>query len=386
MDSLKDRLQQLGTSIAPYAAPLAGTLGRKEIEPPDDTRFPFQRDRDRIIHTQAFRRLQGKTQVFVAGEGDHYRTRLTHTMEVAQVARDMARTLRLNEDLAECLALAHDLGHPPFGHAGEEAIDTWMREHGSSFEHNHQTLRIVTLLEEHSPLHKGLNLNLEVIEGLQKHRPSPQVPLDPKALQQPSSKQGGLRSASREQPDGDKPPRGLSLEAQIVDCADQIAYTGHDSDDGLAAGIFTIDEVTDVPLAKRAAERAKARGTSLRGSIIHLLVHDLYETTQIQIAEKGIRSLDDIYARHQRLAHFSAAMTEDLKMLRNFLWERMYLSDIVLERNTEGQRIVTSLCTRYLADPPEKILHLQKRTSSSLAEAVKDYVAGMTDPYAKSQL
>src|SRR3989344_4963553 len=163
MQTLSDRIDQANSLLAPYAVPHGTSLGRENPEEEDATRFPFQRDRDRIIHTQAFRRLKHKTQVFVVGKGDHYRTRLTHTMEVAQISRDMARTLGLNEDLAECIALANDLGHPPFGHAGEDALDQWMRDHGSHFEHNAQSLRIVTLLEEHSSLQKGLNLNREIL-------------------------------------------------------------------------------------------------------------------------------------------------------------------------------------------------------------------------------
>ena len=167
--TLDDRITAANSLLASHAVPIQGQRGREQKEPGDETRFPFQRDRDRIIHTQAFRRLKGKTQVFVAGEGDHYRTRMTHTMEVTQLSRDIARTLSLNEDLAECIALAHDLGHSPFAHMGEEALDAWMKKQGSHFEHNEQSLRVVTLLEEHSSAYRGLNLNREVLEGLKKH-------------------------------------------------------------------------------------------------------------------------------------------------------------------------------------------------------------------------
>ncbi|MBI3618819.1 dNTP triphosphohydrolase [Candidatus Peregrinibacteria bacterium] len=238
--------------LAPYAVPYEGRLGRVTLEPEDRTRFPFQRDRDRIIHTQAFRRLQGKTQVFVAGEGDHYRTRLTHTMEVAQIGRDLARALSLNEDLTECIALAHDLGHPPFAHAGEESLDAWMRGHGLSFEHNEQSLRLVTLLEEHASRIPGLNLNREVLEGLEKHS---------KHLE----------------------GRSHTLEAQVVNMADEIAYTGHDCDDGLRAGFFSIEDISSLALAKKAMDLIAPRGTALRGGIIHLLVTDLLEHTQLEI-------------------------------------------------------------------------------------------------------
>jgi len=358
MFSIQKRMDLAGSLLAPYAVPLGGLLGRAEGEPLDETRFPFQRDRDRLIHTQAFRRLQGKTQVFVAGEGDHYRTRLTHTMEVAQIGRDIARTLRLNEDLAECIALGHDLGHPPFGHSGEEALDAWMRTQGGSFEHNRQSLRIVTILEEHSSHHQGLNLNGEVLEGLMKHREDPESP---------------------------QPMRGLSLEAQAVDCADQIAYTAHDCDDGIDAGLFRMETVTDTKLAKEAAIKASKRHTSLRGALIHLLTEDLYQTTENFLKEKNIRSLDEIYQRHLPLVTFSEEMSEKLRELRAFLWQHMYLHPSVQSHNDEGQHVVASLCDRYRTDPPEKILRLQERTRSQLPEAVKDYVAGMTDHFAHVQ-
>jgi dGTPase len=333
-------------------------LGRPAAEPEDGTRTPFQRDRDRIIHTQAFRRLQGKTQVFVAGEGDHYRTRLTHTMEVAQIGRDIARTLGLNEDLTECIALAHDLGHPPFGHRGEETLDTWMKGHGLSFEHNAQSVRIVTLLEQHSPLAAGLNLNREVVEGMQKHR---------EALNRPPL---GF-------------PRGLSLEAQAVNCADEIAYLGHDCDDGLRAGLFSMDEASAIPLVQQANERRKERKTLLGGALIHLLVTDLYAETARRLETAGIRTLENAYDSPAPLVYFSDALEGDLAPLRAFLWERMYSHPRVVEASEEGQGIIRTLCDRFLQNPPEKILELQADTRSTLPEAVKDYVAGMTDMYAR---
>ncbi|MSR87543.1 dNTP triphosphohydrolase, partial [Candidatus Peribacteria bacterium] len=302
-------------------------------EPEDANRFPFQRDRGRIIHTQAFRRLQGKTQVFVAGEGDHYRTRLTHTMEVAQLSRDIARTLSLNEDLAECIALAHDLGHPPFAHMGEMALDAWMKKQGSHFEHNEQSLRVVTMIEEHSDGSPGLNLNREVLEGLQKH--------------------GSER---------------LGLEAQVANIADEIAYSAHDCDDGIAAGLLTPEELSAVPLAQRARVIAEKRGTSLRGALIELLVTDLYATST-----------------DSRIG-FSDAMQGELQSLKNFLLQHMYNHPRVREASTEGQQIILRLCDTLFAQPTDKVLALQKRTGSSLPEAVKDYVSGMTDTYARAML
>lgn len=359
--------------LTPYAIPYEGLLGRVHDDPSDETRFPFQRDRDRIIHAQAFRRLQGKTQVFVAGEGDHYRTRLTHTMEVAQISRDIARTLQLNEDLAEAIALAHDLGHPPFGHAGEEAIDQWMSSHGSNFEHNAQSLRIVTVLEEHSSLYAGLNLNREILEGLQKHRPSP----------------AGLRSAGRPSTtheDSHEHERALSMEAQVVNIADEIAYSAHDCEDGLKADLFMMEELRNIPLAKTALERARPRGTSLRGALIHLLVTDLYTTTLDTLKREKIQILEDVYGAKQPLVHFSKDLKEELEILRTFLWTHMYLHPTVLEASTKGKKILAELCGKLFANPSEKILLLQKKTASDLPTSVKDYVAGMTDAFASNMM
>ncbi|MDB4978867.1 MAG: dGTPase [Candidatus Peribacteria bacterium] len=351
--NLHDRIIKANSLLAPYAVPHGGTLGRTEPEPEDETRFAFQRDRDRIIHSHAFRRLQGKTQVFVAGEGDHYRTRLTHTVEVAQIARDVARTLQLNEDLAECIALAHDLGHPPFGHAGETALDEFMQEHGASFEHNRQSLRIVTLLEEHARHAPGLNLNREVLEGIQKH---------------------------------EHLPFGMSLEAQVTDVVDAIAYLSHDTDDGLRADMFSLSQITHVPLAAQALERTKERGTFIRGALIHLLVTDLRHTSMQRIQASGIRTIADVYAHKDRIISLSETMQQELNELRRFLRVHMYEHPTVEASNAEGQHIIHALCKKYIHNPHEKILHLQKRTASTLPEAVKDYVAGMTDTHARRQI
>jgi dGTPase len=279
-------------------------------------------------------------------------------MEVAQIARDMARTLRLNEDLAECIALAHDLGHSPFGHRGEEALHHWCERHELRFEHNAQSLRIVTLLEQHSPLAKGLNLNREVLEGLQKHREVwTDAPFE----------------------------RGLTMESQTVDRADEIAYLGHDCDDGLKAELFTLREIFAVPLAAEAGALAKNRSTSLRGAIIHLLVTDLYQETERLVKTQNIRSLTDVYASTVPLVDFSASLQSKVKELRQFLRLRMYEHPRVVQAGEEGQRIITQLCESYASSPPSKVTFLQKQTNGSLPEAVKDYVAGMTDAFAKAQ-
>ena len=347
-------------TLAPYAVPLNGLLGRMHEESEDTTRSAFQRDRDRIIHSQAFRRLKGKPQVFVEGEGDHFRTRLTHTMEVAQLSRDIARTLMLNEDLAECIALAHDLGHPPFGHAGEKALDAFMQEHGEHFEHNEQSLRIVELLEVHSTVcFHGLNLNREVLEGMMKHRS-----LLPEAV---------------------VPDRSPSLEAQLVDLADAIAYTAHDADDGLRSGLFTLDDITQTTLAASANTKATARGTPLRGALIDLVVSDLYQTTEQQIQEQTIATIDDVYTSKKPIVSLSPKLREQFSQLHKFLQERMYGHPSVTSHNQRGQQMLSELCTQYQKDPPKKVLQLQERTESSLEIAIKDYIAGMTDRYAKQK-
>jgi dGTPase len=306
-------------------------LGRIYEEPEDRLRNPFQRDRGRITETQAFRRLQGKTQVFVTGRGDHYRTRLTHTLEVAYISRDVARMVQLNEDLAECIALAHDLGHPPFGHAGEHALNAWMHKHGSSFEHNEQSHRIVTLLESHSSAYPGLNLNQEILDGLLKHDES----------------------------------RIHSLEADLVNLADEIAYFAHDCDDGLKEGILDMTHMTAIPLIKQAEHVRSERSTPLRGTMIDLLVSDL------------------ISSSNKTTIMFSSDMRDSLGQLRSFFDTNLYEHKNVRRFTREGEDIVRILCERFLENPPTKILDLQRRTGSDLIQAIKDYVSGMTDQYAK---
>lgn len=344
------------TPFAPYAVPIGGRLGRAHEDPPDAHRNPFQRDRDRIIHAVAFRRLQGKTQVFEAGESDHVRTRLTHTLEVAQIARDMARRLKLNEDLAECLALAHDLGHPPFGHSGQDVLDEWMREHGGHFEHNAHSLRIVTTLEYHSSLYLGLNLNGETVEGLRKHD----------ALTFPDGK-----------------PKRHTMEAQLVNLCDEIAYVSHDCDDGIRSHVFAPADLRSVELANRAFGIAAGRGTHLRGTLIRLMADDLYDETVRRLDASKIRTLDDVQKAESDVVGFSPDMRAAINPLRGFLTERLYGHPSVAGGKAEGKRILRRLCDAYLAHPISKITELKERTDSSLLEAVKDYVAGMTDGFAR---
>jgi len=358
MKALSDRIAQANTLLAPFAVGHHMQLGRKQKEKPDETRFPFQRDRDRIIHSQAFRRLKSKTQVFVASKGDHYRTRLTHTMEVAQISRDMARTLGLNEDLAECIALAHDLGHTPFGHAGEDQMRAEMEKRGGTFEHNVQSLRVVTLLEERSQTIPGLNLNSEVLEGLMKHR------------------------TSFDEEHGHDIPRAPTLEAQIVNLADEIAYTAHDTDDGLRSEVITEKDLLNIPLFADAHELSKTGKTEARSGIIHLLVMDAYAETEIRLSEQGITNLEDVYAAKRPVVAFSNEMNEKLSALRHFLFEHFYNHESVLKFSGRGKDIIHQLFEAYEKVPPEKVLELQQKTGSTLPEAIKDYIAGMTDSYA----
>ncbi len=361
MRSLSEREALTGPLLEPYAVPVRGGLGRVYEEAEDTTRFPFQRDRDRILHTQAFRRLKHKTQVFVSGHGDHYRTRITHTLEVAQISRDIARTMGLNEDLAESIALAHDLGHTPFGHAGESAMDECLKEFGHHFEHNEQSLRVVRLLESRTTQYPGLNVSCEILEGLLKHR------------------------TPHDHPDVIL-PRSPSLEAQVVNLADEIAYTAHDTDDGLRAGLFTVADVAGTALGRLAHTKALERATELRGAIVHLLVSDVYAHVGQTLMTNKIHTLDDVYRAKAPLVTFSSGMDAMLAQHRDFLWERLYKSPAVLRQAESGRKTIKKLYAAYMAKPPTKVKELQKRTESELYEAVKDYIAGMTDTFAVEQL
>lgn len=359
---LTDRMRDADACLAAYAVKHSDGLGRVVSEPQDDTRFPFQHDRDRIIHTQAFRRLKHKTQVFVSGHGDHYRTRITHTLEVAQISRNLARTLGLNEDLAEAVALAHDLGHTPFGHAGEEAMRACMQTYGKTFEHNRQSLRLVSLLEDHSVKYRGLNLHREVLEGLMKHR------------------------TPHDSPDEPEVPRAPSLEAQLVNLADEIAYTAHDLDDGLRAGLFTLTDLKKLRLPAMAHARSKDRGAEIRGSIVYLLVNDLYATVPRLLALHKVKTLGDVYAAKVPLVSFSTEMQEMTDQLRGFFWKRLYLSPDVARQAKLGKETITALFRAYIKNPPAKVKALHERNEGELEDAVKDYVAGMTDGFAMEQV
>lgn len=331
----------------------------------------FQRDRDRIVHSSAFRRLEYKTQVFVNHEGDYYRTRLTHTVETAQVTRTIARILGLNEDLAEAIALAHDLGHTPFGHAGERTLDRVMQPYGG-FEHNAQSLRIVDVLEERYPGFCGLNLSWEVREGIVKH------------------------STRYDRPQVVEFDPGLApcLEAQIVDFADEIAYTAHDVDDGLKSGMLDADALAEVPLwadacadAVAAAPHAPAgirRYQAVR-RLIDWMVTDLADTLLGRVEHEGIRSIEDVRRVKPRLVEFSPDMAERHATLKAFLYDSLYHHHRVTRMTQKADRIMTALFEVYMAEPRQLPPHVVRRADhepEGMPRVIADYIAGMTDRFA----
>jgi dGTPase len=355
--------------LAPYACKSTESLGRVHRESKHPYRTDFQRDRARIIHSAAFRRLDGKTQVFLNGTGDHYRTRLTHTIEVASIARTIARALSLNEDLAEAIALAHDLGHSPFGHAGEEALDRLMHGHGG-FDHNVQSLRVVTLLESKYPRHPGLNLTHEVIEGLQKH------------------------NASYTAPDGTI-YHSPSLEAQVADFADEITYSSHDLDDGLDAGLLDPDALDAIPLwaeARMLAEREfrKLDPTERRGYIIRCVVNheveDLVINSARAIQSAKLRSVDDVRKQKRRLIQFSPETRRNNAALRKHLFANLYHNPEVAEANQRGCAMLEDLFKRYLETPSLIGRKAARRIKKEgLHRSIADYLSGMTDRYCTEQ-
>lgn len=350
-------------TLAAYAVLAADSRGRVYREPETDFRTCFQRDKDRIIHSTAFRRLEYKTQVFVNHEGDHYRTRLTHSLEVQQIARSCARSLGLNEDLVEAIALAHDLGHGPFGHAGEWALADLMRGHGG-FEHNRQTLRIVEKLEESYAAFPGLNLTFEVREGLKKH-PEP-----------------GTRGRA---------PGFFCLEAQLVDLADEIAYDSHDLDDGLRAGMFREEELGPVKLWREAAAYAARRYRSMTRTarirfairlLIHAQVQDLLAETVRRLKRHDVRSLAHVLKAPRRIVDFSPALSAKKKQLKAFLHENLYTHYRVVRMTQKGMRVIKEVFNAYRENPGQLPPDARRRgEKEGLPRTICDYVAGMTDRY-----
>ncbi len=371
--------------LAPYAENHAASRGRLFPEAPSATRTPFARDRDRIIHCTAFRRLKEKTQVFVAHEGDHYRTRLTHSLEVAQIARSLAHALRLDDDLAETIALAHDLGHPPFGHAGEDELQACMANHGG-FDHNVQTFRVVTKLEARYPRFDGLNLTWETLEGVIKHNGPVAHKLDQPAWQAIADYTGDwdLRLDSF-----------ASLEAQCAAIADDIAYNNHDVDDGVQAGLFDLDDLAGVPLIGPVLAATRKDWPDLDERMIRLeavrrmigvMIDDVLAETRARIAADGIGTPEDVRAAGRTLVQFSDRMMADLGQLRAFLYERMYRHYRVNRSRSQARRMLSQMFGLYVAEPdllpPEWQVRAAVDDPARRARAVCDYIAGMTDRYA----
>lgn len=361
-------------SLAAYACDAARSRGRRHAEPAAPTRNDFQRDRDRIVHSTAFRRLVYKTQVFLNHEGDLFRTRLTHSIEVAQLARSIARPLGLNEDLVEAIALAHDLGHTPFGHAGQDALDACMKEHGG-FEHNLQSLRVVDALEERYPAFDGLNLCFETREGILKH--CSRANAQRLEAQEPGGV--GRRFLDRTQP---------SLEAQLCNLADEIAYNAHDIDDGVRSGLITLEQVEQVPLfgthlRETLAEHPRLQGRRLLYEAIRrmlsALVYDVIAATQARLAEARPADADAARALPP-LVGFGAAARAQATELKSFLFANLYRHPNVCETTAQAQEVVRELFAAYVADAGEMQAGFASRADHH--RAVADYIAGMTDRYA----
>ena len=370
MPRTREALEQLERQLlAPYAQFSADTRGRQYPEPPPDWRTQYQRDRDRVIHSRAFRRLEYKTRVFLNGSGDHLRTRLTHTMEVAAIARNIAQALQLNEDLAETIALAHDLGHSPFGHKGESALDELMKDHGG-FEHNRQSLRVVEELEQKYPRFAGLNLTWEVREGLAKHETGYDQP-DPGDLTQGPS---------------------ASLEAQVANLSDEITYYSHDLDDGLDSGLLSEKTLArEVRIWRQAARTVARQHGELPDEcrwyftircIIDGEVRDVVHTSEANLRAARVRSADDVRARKEPLIQYSPGRRQLNQELRDYLQRSLYFNPVVRDPNERAIRRMEQLFQHYLAHPQEIGQQARRRAKQAgLHRAVCDYIAGMTDRY-----
>lgn len=370
-------------SPAPYAASGIPGRGRQHPEPECSTRSPFQRDRDRVLHSTAFRRLTHKTQVFVFHEGDHYRSRLTHSLEVAQIARTVARQLRLDEDLAEVIALAHDLGHPPFGHAGERALNSVMKAYGG-FDHNAQSLRLVTALERKYAGFDGVNLTWETLEGIAKHNG-------------PVAEGEAVEKATRRLEQWQCLDLRLwaSAEAQVAALADDVAYVTHDIDDGLRAQLIALGNLKDLPLAGPAVaymvslvgDKGNARNIyEVTRRMITVMVRDLVNESRARLRLLKPASPDDIRCAPGATVAFSDAMSRDIGYLKAFLFDHVYRHDRVMRVMADAEEIVHDLFARYLAQP-DTMQEAWRAASAGLSERrrarlIADFVAGMTDRYA----
>ena len=383
----------MAASPVPYGCDPSRSRGRRFNEPPSRYRSPFRRDCDRVIHSTAFRRLKHKTQVFVFHEGDHYRTRLTHTLEVAQIARALARQLGLDEDLTETLALAHDLGHPPFGHAGERALDLCLRAHGG-FDHNAQSLRVVTELERRYPDFDGLNLTWESLEGIVKHN-GPLIDKSGQPIGRYREHGVPVGISGYVQEHDLNLSTYASLEAQIAAIADDIAYNAHDIDDGLRAGLFTVDDLNVVPLIADINARVSARYPSLdevrRGAelvreLISLLIEAVFAETKRRVENAAPKSADDVRNSGSVIAAFPAEVGQAEAAIKSFLRERMYRHARITRIMRDAESIVADLFARYHGTPgdlpAEWASHDRGDTETSRARRIGDFIAGMTDNYA----
>ena len=367
-------------SLAPYAAQSARSPGRRHAEAASTSRTEFQRDRDRIVHCGAFRRLEYKTQVFVNHEGDLFRTRLTHSIEVAQIARSIARNLGLNEDLVEAISLAHDLGHTPFGHAGQDALHACMKDHGG-FEHNLQSLRVVDILEQRYGGFDGLNLMFETREGILKHCSS---------VHAAQLGEIGKRFLEKKQP---------ALEAQLANLADEIAYNNHDIDDGLRSGLLTVEQLDSVDFFARHKREAEAAFPGIGGRrainetvrrMINALIIDLIDTSKERIRASGVQSVDEVRSAGPLIA-FSDGIREEALLLKRFLRKNLYQHYQVNRMTSKARRIVTELFDIFMQEPMLLPPSYQLAQADGMgadahrgkqARIVADYIAGMTDRYA----
>ncbi len=379
--------------LATFAAHPEESRGRLYDEAPCPTRNVYQRDRDRIVHSTAFRRLIHKTQVFLYHEGDHYRTRLTHSLEVAQIGRTLARVLCLNEDLVETISLAHDLGHTPFGHSGEDALNEAMASVGG-FDHNAQSLRIVTLLEHRYASFRGMNLTWETLEGIVKHN-GPLI--DEAGVPIARYAEGGLPVAIRAYMQIQDLRLGTypSLEGQIAALADDIAYNNHDIDDGFRAGYIAVKELEEVPMAGRTLALVRARYGDLPDAplvyemnrrMIASMVEDVLAETRARIADGKPSTIEDVRGRKEPLAQFSEKMAADIADLRRFLFAKVYKNPAIVRKMTEAQHILHQLYDYYTEHPED--MHLEPGREAEIIDpvarqrAVGDFVAGMTDMFA----
>jgi dGTPase len=359
--------------LAGYAVQVEHSRGRRFPEPQHPYRNDFQRDRDRVIHARAFRRLEDKTQVFTRRYSDHFRNRLTHTIEVAQISRTVAGALGLNVDLAEALALVHDLGHPPFGHAGEKALDAAMRQHGLFFDHNLHALRIVEDFEQRYAAFRGLNLTFEVREGIIKHS------RDYDAAKHPELAEYFLDQ---------RPP----LEAQLIDLTDEIGYNTADLDDGYEAHLLTLDQIrAGVPVFERffpEVERtypnapAKLKFNEVLKGVFNRLADDLITNTQARLKQAGVETLSDVRLHPERQAAFSSEVEDERQQIKNFLYENLYYSVSLAEEKNDAERIVTELFAFWMNNPSALPHQYQEKADrESLPRVVCDYIAGMTDHF-----